>query len=169
MTAMPLAPVEPQSFRSVLGRFPTGVMVVTAATDGNPTGMAVGSFTSVSLDPPLVLFCPARTSETWPRIQAAGAFCANVLAADQEQVCRTFASSGTDKFATLAWHPAPTGSPILAGAVAWIDCQIEQVHEGGDHWIVLGRVVALGIERDAGSLVFCGGTYGPAGVAEQDV
>jgi flavin reductase (DIM6/NTAB) family NADH-FMN oxidoreductase RutF/DNA-binding IclR family transcriptional regulator len=148
-------------FRQVLGNFPTGVAVVTAmGTDKAPAGMAVGSFTSVSLDPPLVAFFPDRSSTSWPRIQAAGSFCVNILGADQETVCRTFAVRGGDKFAELSWRPAGSGAPILDGVVAWIDCTLEAVHPGGDHWIVLGRVTALDVARDALPLVFFQGGYG---------
>ncbi|MGH9184344.1 MAG: flavin reductase family protein [Acidimicrobiales bacterium] len=148
-------------FRHVLGHFASGVTVITALDDGAPVGLAVGSFTSLSLDPPLVLFCPGKTSTSWPRIEATGTFCVNVLAEDQEVVCRTFAAKGEDKFATIGWRPAPaTGAPVIDGVLAWIDCQIERVDEGGDHWVVIGRVRDLGVEREHGPLVFFRGGYG---------
>ncbi|MBK9180631.1 MAG: flavin reductase family protein [Acidimicrobiales bacterium] len=154
-------PLDPASFRQVLGYFPTGVTVITAHPAGEaPVGLAVGSFTSVSLEPPLVAFCPARTSGSWPRIQATGVFCVNVLAADQEHVCRVFAGKGDDKFAGLGWRPSPAGSPVLADALAWIDCAIDAVHEAGDHFIVVGRVTALAVERAERPLVFFRGGYG---------
>jgi len=148
-------------FRQVLGQYPTGVSVVTGiAADRTAVGLAVGSFTSVSLDPPLVAFLPDKKSSSWPKIAAAGKFCVNILAADQEPVCRAFASKAPDKFAGLAWRPAASGSPILTGAVAWIDCDLEAVHDAGDHLIVIGRVTDLDIERPTLPLLFFQGGYG---------
>ncbi|MFI5689188.1 flavin reductase family protein [Streptomyces sp. NPDC051636] len=157
-------PVDQGEFRRVLGNFPTGVTVVTApATDGadSPAGFACQSFSSLSLDPPLVVFLVGRTSTTWPRIARAGVFCVNVLAAGQGEVCRAFAVSGADKFTGVAYDPAPvSASPLLAGAAAWIDCTIHAVHTGGDHLIVVGRVDALGTgEAPDGPLVFHRGRF----------
>jgi flavin reductase (DIM6/NTAB) family NADH-FMN oxidoreductase RutF len=152
-------------FRRVLGHFPTGVTVVTAVLDGVPAGFAVGSFTSVSLEPPLVAFCPGKSSTTWPSIERAGVFCVNVLAENQEDLCRVFAGKGEDKFAGVGWHPsADTGSPVLDGVIAWIDCKIEQVVEAGDHWIVIGAVRALDAIDGGGPLVFFRGGYGHFGI-----
>jgi flavin reductase (DIM6/NTAB) family NADH-FMN oxidoreductase RutF/DNA-binding IclR family transcriptional regulator len=150
-----------QKFRQVLGHFPTGVAVVTGMdADGSPAGMAVGSFSSVSLDPPLVAFMPDRSSTSWPRFRDAGSFCVNILGAEQESVCRTFASRGGDKFADLSWQPAGSGAPLLDGVLAWIDCDTEVVHEAGDHYIVIGRVRDLDIGTPALPLVFFQGGYG---------
>jgi flavin reductase (DIM6/NTAB) family NADH-FMN oxidoreductase RutF len=127
-------PHDPAHFRRVLGHYPTGVSIVTAVDDhGGPLGMVVGSFTSVSLDPPLVAFLAMDTSRTYAQIKPAGRFCVNVLAADQEPLCRAFASRDVDKFADVNWHAAPTGSPILDDAVAWVDCETEVIHSAGDH------------------------------------
>lgn len=154
-------PRDPQHFRSVLGHFPTGVAVVTGiAPDGSPAGMAVGSFSSVSLDPPLVGFMPDKASSSWPKIQPSGSFCVNILGADQESVCRAFAQKGGDKFAELSWRPGVTGSPILDGVLAWIDCDLGAIHEAGDHYIVLGEVRELAIGTPALPLVFFQGGYG---------
>jgi flavin reductase (DIM6/NTAB) family NADH-FMN oxidoreductase RutF len=153
-------PTDQAWFREVLGCYPTGVTAITATLDGKPVGMAVGSFTSLSLDPPLVLFCPAKTSTTWPAIEQAGAFCVNVLSEHQEQVCRAMAAKAPDKFGDVAWRPGQTGSPVLEGAAAWIECVLERVVDGGDHWIVLGRVLELGREEGRSPLVFLGGGYG---------
>lgn len=146
------APVDQAEFRRVLGAFATGVTVVTApAAEGesSPAGFACQSFSSLSLDPPLVAFMVARTSTTWPRIARAGVFCVNVLSADQGELCRAFAVSGADKFTGVAYDTAPvSGAPRLTGAAAWIDCAIHAVHTGGDHLIVVGRVTALGTEAD---------------------
>jgi flavin reductase (DIM6/NTAB) family NADH-FMN oxidoreductase RutF/DNA-binding IclR family transcriptional regulator len=149
------------TFRETLGHYPTGVAVVTAiAEDGSPTGMVVGSFTSVSLDPPLVAFMPTKDSGSWARISTARRWCVNVLAADQEDVCRQFASRIPDKFDGISWTPAPGGSPVLDGVVAWIECDPHQVVEGGDHWIVLGAVSDLAVRRRTLPLLFFQGGYG---------
>jgi 3-hydroxy-9,10-secoandrosta-1,3,5(10)-triene-9,17-dione monooxygenase reductase component len=148
-------------YRQVLGHFPTGVTVITAQSDGAPVGLAVGSFASLSLDPPLVLFCPGNQSSSWPKIRSAGSFCVNILGADQEHVCRVFASKEPDKFAAVKWSATEhTGSPLIDGALAWIDCDIEQVLPGGDHDIVVGRVRNLDASDTAGPLVFYRGGYG---------
>lgn len=157
---MSSAPFDSARFRQVLGHFPTGVTVITAAGDAEPVGMAVGSFASVSLDPPLVGFFPDKGSSSWPRIEAAGAFCVNILGEDQEDVCRRFAMKGDDKFAGLGWSPAGSGAPLLDGVIAWIDCDIESVTEAGDHWLVLGRVRDLSVGHDGPPLVFFRGGYG---------
>ncbi|MFI1048309.1 flavin reductase family protein [Streptomyces griseoruber] len=139
------APVDQGEFRRVLGNFASGVTVVTATTPDGPAGFACQSFSSLSLDPPLVAFMVGRTSTTWPRIAHAGVFCVNVLAASQAALCRAFAVSGGDKFAGVPHDAAPvSGSPRLTGSLAWIDCTVHAVHTGGDHLIVVGRVDALG-------------------------
>lgn len=149
------APVDRAEFRRVLGAFASGVTVITAPAAGpdtGPAGFACQSFTSLSLDPPLVAFMVGRASTTWPRIARAGVFCVNVLAAGQGPLCRAFAASGTDKFAGVPHTPAPhTGSPRLPSALAWIDCTIHAVHTGGDHLIVVGRVEGLGTEGPEGA------------------
>lgn len=150
------------TFRRVLGHYPTGVCVVTVVEqDEQPTGMVVGSFTSVSLDPPLVAFFPAKNSQSWPRIEKVGKFCVNILASDQQALCRQFSAKGAeDKFAGVTHRVSANGSPILEGVVAWIDCQLEAVHEAGDHYIVLGRVMALEVETPGKPLLFFQGGYG---------
>ena len=151
-----------ENFRSVLGRLPTGVVVITGGDQRRPSGLVVGSFMSVSLVPPLVAVCVARTSTSWPAIEAGGGFCANVLAEGQHELARTFAVSGGDKFTGLRFTPAPaTGSPVLADVAAWIDCRIHQRHEAGDHWLVLGEVLELSGLRDGGALVFLSGSFHP--------
>ncbi len=150
-------------FRQVLGHFPTGVVVVTAVDGDEPVGLAIGSFSSVSLDPPLVGFFPDKSSTSWPRIESAGHFCVNVLSETQEAVCRTFASKGADKFAMIGWRAGHTGAPILEGVLAWIDCEIDQVVEAGDHWFVMGRVVDLDVPGEGSPLVFFRGGYSKLG------
>lgn len=142
-------------FRAVLGHFPSGIAAVTSRdARGRPVGMTVASFTSVSLDPPLVAFLPGKTSSTFPVIAERGTFCVNVLAADQERICSALSVSGGDKFAEVTWHPGPHGDPVVDGAVAWIGCTIEAVHDAGDHYIVIGRVDDLDADSTASPLLF---------------
>jgi flavin reductase (DIM6/NTAB) family NADH-FMN oxidoreductase RutF len=148
-------------FRQVLGHFPTGVTVVTAGTEGGPVGLCVGSFTSVSLHPPLVAFCAGYTSTSYPLIEAAGHFCVNILAEDQEEIARVFADKGDDKFSGIGWRPSVvTRAPVINDVLAWIDCEIDAIHEAGDHWIVIGRVLDLEIGHEGGPLVFFRGGFG---------
>jgi flavin reductase (DIM6/NTAB) family NADH-FMN oxidoreductase RutF/DNA-binding IclR family transcriptional regulator len=148
-------------FRRVLGQYPTGVCAITAmGVDGRPAGLVVGTFTSVSLDPPLVGFLPDKASTSWPKIQAAGHFCVNVLSGDQEAVCRRFASKAEDKFEGFEWRSGVTGAPILDGVTAWIDCELESVTEAGDHYVVIGRVRDLDVQDPAPPLLFYQGGYG---------
>jgi flavin reductase (DIM6/NTAB) family NADH-FMN oxidoreductase RutF len=155
-----MPPFDQARFRQVLGHFTTGVTVITAAAEEGPVGLAVGSFASVSLDPPLVGFFPDKTSSSWPKIESTGSFCVNVLGEAQEDVCRRFASKGDDKFRGLGWRPAGSGSPVLDGVLAWIDCDIDSVTEAGDHHLVLGRVRDLAVEHDGPPLLFFRGGYG---------
>lgn len=154
--------IDPLLFRKVMGHYPTGVTVVSALEDDHPVGLAIGSFFSVSLEPPLVGFCVARTSTSWPRIEAAGQFAISVLAEDQQETSGRFASKVEDKFEGERWEPSEvTGSPEIVGALAHIDCTLHSVLDGGDHVIVLGRVRSLDVQRDdVGPLLFFRGGYG---------
>ena len=154
--------IDPLLFRETLGYFPTGVVVITAIDDtGSPAGMVVGSFTSVSLDPPLVAYLPARTSGSFARLRTSSHFVVNVLGADQTELCTRFASRMEDKFQGVEWSPAPaSGGPVLAEAVSWIECEVHDEHDGGDHAIVVGRVLSLGVQRPALPLVFFQGGFG---------
>ncbi len=152
--------VDAASYRRVLSHFPTGVVLVAAVYDGVPVGLAVNSFTSVSLHPPLIGFFPAHRSGSWPRIRRAGRFCVNILTADQEHLARLFATPGADRFADLGWRPADdSGGPILDGVAGWLDCVIEAVTPVGDHDFVLGRVLALGTGGDSDPLIFYRSRY----------
>ncbi|MCI0144059.1 flavin reductase [Arthrobacter bambusae] len=152
---------DARRYRNVLGHFPTGVVVITAiATNGEPVGMAVGSFTSVSLDPPLVAFLPDKSSSTFPKIREAGSFCVNVLSTAQESVCRAFATKNADRFSATGWRPSESGAPILNGVVAWLECSIESTYEAGDHHIVIGAVKNLAVENPSVPLLFFQGGYG---------
>jgi 3-hydroxy-9,10-secoandrosta-1,3,5(10)-triene-9,17-dione monooxygenase reductase component len=144
-----------QIFRGVLGRFASGITVVTSATASGPVGMTCQSFSAVSLRPPLVLFAPAKTSRAWPLIHRTGHFTVNLLAADQEELSTTFAISQADKFAGVEWTPsAEHGDPQLAGCIGWIDCKVHNVHAEGDHYIVVGRVLDLVEGSESEPLLF---------------
>ncbi|WP_018255546.1 3-hydroxy-9,10-secoandrosta-1,3,5(10)-triene-9,17-dione monooxygenase reductase subunit [Salinispora mooreana] len=151
--------VDTQQFRRVFGHFCTGVTVITTLDDEGPAGFACQAFAPLSLDPPLLLFCPQASSTTWQRIRDVGVFGVNVLAEAHGPLSRVFGARGADKFADVAWTPSPTGMPILTGALTWADCRVEAVHPGGDHAIVVGRVTALGECRDDGPLLFFKGRY----------
>lgn len=151
--------LSPTEMRRVLGHFASGVTIVTGSDDGQEVGFACQSFTSVSLDPPLVLFCPSHTSTTWPRIQRSGSFSVNVLAEDQQALCQAFATSGGDKFAGLSWQQTAWG-PSIDGVLATVHCDIEAVHPAGDHDIVVGRVRELITHREVGPLLFFRGQFG---------
>ena len=155
----PLGPGEAR-FRQVLGHFATGVTVVTSVDGDGPIGLAVNSFTSVSLDPPLLAICVNRASTTWARIRTVGHFTVNILGADQEAVSRTFASVTSDRFLGISSWPSPSGGPVLDGALAWIDATIEAEHDAGDHILIVGRVSTLDVTREAAPLVFYRGGYG---------
>jgi 3-hydroxy-9,10-secoandrosta-1,3,5(10)-triene-9,17-dione monooxygenase reductase component len=147
-------------FRAVLGQFATGVTIITAVDDGEPVGVAANSFTSVSLDPPLVLFCVARSSSTWPRIEHARKFAVNILGEHQEELSGLFATKGADRFGQTDWHLGVGGSPVLHDTLAYLDCEFWNEYDGGDHIIVVGRVLDLGLHSDTGPLLFFRGKYG---------
>jgi 3-hydroxy-9,10-secoandrosta-1,3,5(10)-triene-9,17-dione monooxygenase reductase component len=151
--------IDQLAFRTILGHFATGVVVVTADVDGDLLGLAVNSFSSVSLEPPLIGFFVANTSTTWPRIREAGSFAVNVLREEQEDVCRRFAAKDADRFAGYRWGVTPSGHPVLADALVWIDCTVESLAPAGDHEMVLGRVRALSEPNDGRPLLFYRGGY----------
>lgn len=142
-------------FREVLSRFGSGVVVITS-TDrtGSPVGVTVGSFTSISMEPPLVGFFAGHTSSTLPHVLDSGTFCANVLSEDQHPLARSFARSGSDKFSGVDWTPGRGGAPRLTGAHAWIECTVDEHRPIGDHELVVGHVDALAVPTDTEPLVF---------------
>ena len=146
--------IDPAHFRHVLSHFASGVVVVTGVVDGTPAGLTCQSFTALSLRPPMVLFCPARTSTSWRRLATADHLCVNVLNADQHQVSDAFGRSGTDKFAGVVWSPTPHGAPALDGAAAHIEVRVAAQHDGGDHHIVACSVVSLSAASDPDPLVY---------------
>lgn len=152
---------DPEKFRHVLSHVPTSVVVVTGVReDGTPAGMAVGSFTSISLDPQLVGFYPANSSTSWPPIRRDGRFCVNVLAQGQTELAARFARRGGDKFEGLEFKTAEySGGAILPGVVAWIDCQLEREIELGDHSLVVGQVIDLCVAQSEHPMVFSRGSY----------
>ncbi|MGY1682817.1 flavin reductase family protein [Geodermatophilus sp. SYSU D01176] len=152
--------VDAHTMRDVLGHFASGVTVVTAQGDEGPIGFTCQSFSSLSLDPPLVAIAPARTSRTWPRLRALGRFCVNVLAEDQSDLSARFARSSTDKFAGVSWWPSRLGQPVLEHVVAWIDCELWAEYDGGDHTLVAARVLDLGADPGRRPLLFHRGAYG---------
>jgi flavin reductase (DIM6/NTAB) family NADH-FMN oxidoreductase RutF len=152
--------VDPRVLRDVLGHFASGVTVVTAVTDDGPIGFTCQSFSSLSLDPPLVVFAPSRASRTWPRLRRIGRFCINVLAEGQDDVSQNFARSAADKFAGVPWTPSAHGCPVLDGVVAWIDGELTAEYDGGDHTLAVSRVLDLGAEPGRSPLLFHRGAYG---------
>lgn len=150
--------VDSESFRRVLGHLPTGVTVITAHGFAEPVGMAANSIASVSLEPPMILLCPAKSSTTWPTIRDSGKFCVNVMASHHETTTRRFAQRGADRFDGLSLHDRPSG-PALDDAVAWIDCAVRDEHDAGDHTIVLADVLGLDADETASPLIFFRGRY----------
>jgi 3-hydroxy-9,10-secoandrosta-1,3,5(10)-triene-9,17-dione monooxygenase reductase component len=150
---------DARSFRDAVGRFATGVAFVTAAPDGQPAGLIVNSLSSVSLDPPLVSFCPSRSSLTWTRMRRARRFGVNVLGRQHERFAVRATRPGADRFAGLDWEPAPSGVPLLTDALATLECDIVAEHPAGDHWIVVGRVDNLHISPVKDPLVFFAGAF----------
>jgi len=153
--------VDPAAFRKVLGHFCTGVTVIAGADEtGIPSGLACQSFTALSLDPPLVLVCPGRGSTSWPHIERTGRFTVNVLAEDQQHVSAAFGSRTGAKFDAAPWRVTARGAVVLDDVLAWLDCDIDAIHDGGDHQIVVGAVRELCVMRDHGPLLFFRGSYG---------
>ena len=140
--------VDPVAFRRALGRFATGVTVITALTpDGAPAGCTVSAFCSVSMDPPLVLACIGRGRSMHRTLAEVTGFAVNILRSDQADLARCFARSGADRFTGVATRPAPDGVPLLDGTIASLRCERHELLEGGDHTIVLGRVVDLHVDE----------------------
>lgn len=153
-----MSKVDEAEFRSALGHFASGVVVVTGMDDGQPVGLTCQSFFSVSLDPPLIAFAPSKQSTSWPRVSTSCDICVNILAAEQEDTAQVFAKSGADKFAEVEWIPAYHGAPRLLNALVGLDCRIRDVHEAGDHWLVVAEV----LETQVGSgrpLLFYRGNF----------
>ena len=152
------------AFKQVLGRFPTGVTVVAAAVDGTVRGMTANAFTSVSLDPPMVLVCIDRDTGMHDFITDAGAFTVSLLARGQGDTATWFASphrpEGSAQFNDVAWYPSPVSeAPVVEGAMGYVDCRLAHAYEGGDHTIFVGDVVALEATGPPDPLVWYQGAY----------
>jgi flavin reductase (DIM6/NTAB) family NADH-FMN oxidoreductase RutF len=153
--------IDQADFRKVLASYPTGVSVITAlGEDRQPAGMVVGTFTSVSLDPPLVGFFPDKRSTSWPQIEAAGRFCVNVMGSDQNDICRAVGAKGSEKFVGVEYTISDHDLPVIANSIASIECRLYSVTEAGDHWFVMGEVLRMESVRDSDPMLFHRGRYG---------
>lgn len=150
-------------FRDTLAAFATGVTVITTRGVEHPAGMTASAFSSVSLDPPLVLICVGNTASASEEIPGSGTFAVNILGAHQEPLSRYFASKdrprGADAFRDIPHRRLASGSPILDGVAGYVDCSVHQRHEAGDHWIFVGEVLALGCDPEVPPLLFHAGQY----------
>lgn len=146
-------------YKTVLGHFCTGVTVVTSRDEGRPVGFTCQAFSALSLRPPMILLCPAKTSSTWPRIRRSGAFAVNVLGMAQRELGARFGRTGIDRFAGVPHRPSPSGMPLLDGAIAWLECRIDNEVEGGDHTIVTASVTALGLGAADRPLLYFQGRF----------
>jgi flavin reductase len=158
-------PVDPADFRAVLGRFTTGITVVTTLQDGVPHAMTASAFTSVSLEPPLVLVCVDKGVRMHAAILTCGSWAVSVLGADQQPLAERFARSGRDLYSQFEGVPtvaAPkTGCPVITGSLSWLECRTWATYDGGDHTIVVGEVLSLGLDEPAGTeaLIYLTGGY----------
>ncbi|MDN5757056.1 MAG: flavin reductase family protein [Tomitella sp.] len=147
MTDAP-AEIDGRALRGIFGKFATGITIISTTAGDEPVGFACQSFAALSLDPPLVLFCPMKTSRSWTAIEETGRFAVTILSEEQQEACAVFGSRNPDKFGSVDWHRSPGGMPVLDGALAWVDCTVENVIDGGDHHVVYGRVHAFGSDQD---------------------
>ncbi|GAA4680959.1 3-hydroxy-9,10-secoandrosta-1,3,5(10)-triene-9,17-dione monooxygenase reductase subunit [Gordonia humi] len=154
------AEFDSRAFRTAMGQFCTGITVITSIDGvGDPVGFACQSFAALSLDPPLVIFCPMKTSRTWPVIAERGSFVVNVLSNRQQAVSAVFGAPGQDKFASVEWDPSPAGMPVIRNSLTWVECGVETVTDGGDHHVVIGRANVLGEVLQDKPLLFYRGGY----------
>lgn len=162
-------PFDEEQFKDALGQFATGVVAITGAENGNLIGFAAQSFSSLSLVPPLVLFCPQKSSTTWPRIRNIGQFCVNVLSVGQAEVSEEFALPGS--VPKISWTAAPgNGAPVLEGVLAYLECSIQAEYDAGDHTIVAATVHDLKVLRaDDSPLLYFRGQYGAIQLFEDGV
>ncbi|WP_234051828.1 MULTISPECIES: flavin reductase family protein [unclassified Xanthobacter] len=168
MTALDLdARLDPRELRNALGRFATGIAVVMAGDDEGLMGVTVNSFSAVSLDPPLILFCMARSLRSLPRLEKASAYSVNILLENQEDVSNRFATAGEDKFAATDWEHGPSGAPRLVPAHAVFECLPYAHYDGGDHVIFVGRVVHMHAEGEEAPLLYYRGRYRTLGSPEK--
>lgn len=160
LTADPPQRITPAHYRKVFGALPTGVVAITGVNDADEKlGLIVGTFQSLSLEPPLVMFCVDRSSSTWPKLRKLRHFSANILAVEQLEVCRSLSRKGPKKFDDLPFETGAQGTPRLVGSVAWLDCVVEAEVAVGDHYMVVGAVVEMGEGQDD-ALLFKAGGFG---------
>lgn len=161
--------IDPRELRKALGAFVTGVTVVTTHDeDGVPRGFTANSFTSVSLDPPLVLVCLANTAGSYQAFATASGYAINILAETQREVSNTFATRSADRFSCVEWRKGPAGNPIFEGTVAWLDCEMHETIEAGDHMVLIGRVVGFNATPHP-PLGYCRGAYMTFGLEQEAV
>lgn len=151
--------LDEMSIRGALSEFTTGVTIVATEHEGEKYGFACQSFSSLSLNPPMILFTVMKTSRTWPHIKETGTFSVNVLAEDQEEVSAAFGRRNGEKFNTGQWSRSELGNPLLRGCSVWIDCNVADVHEGGDHWIVTADIISIGVRDEVNPLIYHRGSY----------
>ena len=151
--------LDAAQFRFVLGHFCSGIAIVTSGVDDQPIGLTVQSFSSLSLDPPLVLFCPAKTSTTWPKVRETGKCCVNILGEHQQDTCQQFAVTGGNKFGGVDWGWSSSRLPVIDGCIAYIECTLNQIHDAGDHEIAVALVKELRVGASEHPLLFFQGTY----------
>lgn len=151
--------VDPHTLRRVCGSFATGVVVVTSGTAAPVSGLTVNSFTSVSLDPPLILVCIQHQSSQLPELRRTGAFAVNILAADQEDMGQAFSSYYERRLVQVDTHRGITGVPILSAALAYLECRVDREVQAGDHLIIIGEVLGLAVQREDKPLTFFRSNY----------
>ncbi|MBU39916.1 MAG: monooxygenase [Acidimicrobiaceae bacterium] len=152
--------IDGNEYRKVLGRYPTGVTLVTSSSSEGPQAMVIGSFVSVSMEPPLVGFLPGKDSNTWKKMENENKFCVNVLSDQQESVANAFFRKENDPWEVIPWYESAEGLPAIEGSLASIDCSLFSVVEAGDHWFVTGQVLGAKIMETGSPLLFLGGSYG---------
>lgn len=152
---------RPAMLRKTFGCFPTGVVAVCAMVDDEPAGMAASSFASVSLAPPMVLFCAAQSSLTWPRLRTARRLGLSVLSDSQAELCRQLAGPSANRFTGVDWTSTEDGTVLLGGAAAWLDCRLEREVEAGDHHVALLEVGLVSSAPEVGPLIFHQSRFAP--------
>lgn len=161
--------IDGQQFRQLMGRYPTGVVIVAAQDkQGKLHGLTVGSFTSISLDPCLVGFFPGVNSSSWLAMQEVERFSVSVLSAEQEDICGAFARSGEDKFANVDFTLSELGNPLINDALLWIECTRYSVTDAGDHVLVMGEVENIVGGSESSPMIFCQGRYPQLNMAAKD-
>ena len=151
--------IDARELRDAFGRFATGVTIITVSSGGEPNGLTANSFSSVSLEPPLVLWSLARNADCFDAFEREDHFAINILNRTQEALSTRFATKDIDKWAEVGYRAGETGSPLLAGAIATFECKVQARHDGGDHVIYVGEVLHVQADQDAEPLGFFRGRY----------